>query len=123
MALRLRQTVSMRMEVTIMVDLTQVVIAVVGLIISAVSVFVIPYLKSKVSSEQLDTIKFWVNIAVEAAEMIYKGTGKGAEKKRYVEEFLKSKGFTLNMQELDALIEGAVLELKLNLNDDTESTV
>lgn len=95
-----------------MVDLTQVVIAVFTLIFSLVSAFLIPYLKTKISAEQLDTIKFWVNIAVEAAEMIYNGTGRGEEKKAYVVKFLNSKGFTLNTEEIDNLIEAAVLKLK-----------
>lgn len=96
-----------------MVDLTQVVIAVITLAISLVTAFLIPYLKTKVSAEQLDTIKFWVNIAVEAAEMIYVGTGRGQEKKEYVVQFLNSKGFSLNITEVENLIEAAVLELKL----------
>lgn len=96
-----------------MVDLTQVIVALLTLAISAVSAFLIPYIKSKVSAEQLDAIKFWVNIAVEAAEMIYAGTGRGEEKKAYVVKFLNSKGFTINPEEIDNIIEAAVLELKL----------
>lgn len=96
-----------------MVDLTQVIVAVITLAISLITAFLIPYLKTKVSSEQLDTIKFWVNIAVEAAEMIYAGTGRGQEKKEYVVQFLNSKGFTLNVAEIENLIEAAVMELKL----------
>lgn len=95
------------------IDLTQVAVALLTLIISLVSVHLIPYLRSKVSTEKLDNIKFWANIAVEAAEMIYVGTGKGAEKKAYVMDFLNSKGFTLNTKEIDNIIEAAVLELKL----------
>lgn len=96
-----------------MVDLTQIIVAVLTLVISLITAFLIPYLKTKVSGEQLDTIKFWVNIAVEAAEMIYVGTGRGEEKKKYVMAFLNRKGFTLNMEEIENLIEAAVLELKL----------
>lgn len=95
-----------------MVDLTQVVTAILTLVFALVSVFLIPYLKTKVTSEQLDTIKFWVNIAVEAAEMIYNGEGRGAEKKQYVIDFLNTKGFTLNTSEINNIIEAAVLELK-----------
>ena len=54
----------------------------------------------------------WVNVAVEAAEMIYTGTGRGEEKKQYVLDFLNSKGFTLNTAEIENLIEPAVLQLK-----------
>ncbi len=96
-----------------MVDLTQIIVAVLTLVISLITAFLIPYLKTKVSAEKLDTIKFWVNIAVEAAEMIYVGTGRGQEKKDYVVQFLNSKGFTLNVAEIENLIEAAVMELKL----------
>ena len=92
---------------------TNLIVAILTLAVSLVSVYLIPYIKTKVSAEQLDTIKFWVNIAVEAAEMIYNGTGRGEEKKAYVVKFLNSKGFTLNPEEIDNIIEAAVLELKL----------
>lgn len=94
------------------IDLTQVVIAALTLIFGCISAFLIPFLKSKLTAEQLSTVKFWVNIAVEAAEMIYVGTGRGQEKKEYVLKFLNSKGFSLNMEEIDNLIEAAVLQLK-----------
>ncbi len=101
-----------------MVDLTQIIVAVLTLVISVITYFLVPYLKTKVSAEQLDTIKFWVNIAVEAAEMIYTGTGRGEEKKKYVLAFLNRKGFTLNMEEIENLIEAAVLELKLTQKEE-----
>lgn len=95
-----------------MVDLTQVVSAVITLIVALISAFLIPYLKSKLSADKLQKVQFWVNIAVEAAEMIYVGTGRGQEKKEYVLSFLNSKGFSLNMTEIDNLVEAAVLKLK-----------
>lgn len=57
-------------------------------------------------------------IAVEAAEMIYVGAGRGEEKKQYVIDFLNSKGFTLNTAEIENLIEAAVLELKLTQKEE-----
>ena len=60
----------------------------------------------------------WVNIAVEAAEMIYVGAGRDEEKKQYVIDFLNSKGFTLNTAEIENLIEAAVLELKLTQKEE-----
>lgn len=95
-----------------MVDLTQVIVAVLSLMLSLVSAFLIPYIKEKVTAEQFATIKLWVQVAVQAAEMLYVGSGRGEEKKQYVLDFLKSKGFTLNMEEIENLIEAAVLELK-----------
>ncbi len=95
-----------------MIDLTQVITTAITLILACISAFLIPYLKSKLKAEQFDTIIMWVNIAVEAAEMIYTGTGRGEEKKQYVLDFLNSKGFTLNTAEIENLIESAVLQLK-----------
>lgn len=95
-----------------MVDLTQIIVAVLSLMLSLVSAFLIPYIKEKVTAEQFATIKLWVKVAVQAAEMLYVGSGRGEEKKKYVVEFLNSKGFTLNTKEIDNLIEAAVLELK-----------
>ncbi len=94
-----------------MVDLTQIVVAVLTLIISLVSAFLVPYIKTKVTSEQLKTIKYWVGVAVGAAEMKFKGSGRGAEKKKHVLDFLESKGFKLNTEEIDNLLEDAVFEL------------
>lgn len=95
-----------------MVDLTPIITAVLTLIFSLITAFLIPYIKTKVSAEQFATIKLWVQVAVQAAEMLYVGSSRGEEKKKYVIEFLNSKGFTLNAEEIENLIESAVLELK-----------
>lgn len=95
-----------------MVDLTPIITAVLTLIFSLITAFLIPYIKAKTTDEQFNTIKLWVQVAVQAAEMLYVGSGRGEEKKQYVIEFLKSKGFTLNAEEIENLIESAVLELK-----------
>lgn len=94
-----------------MVDLTPIITAVLTLIVSLISAFLIPYIKAKTTDEQFNTIKLWVQVAVQAAEMLL-GSGRGEEKKKYVVDFLNSKGFTLNTEEIDNLIESAVLELK-----------
>lgn len=101
-----------------MIDLTQVVVAFLTLIISMVSVVLIPYLKTKIGAEKLETIRFWVDVAVEAAEQIYVGSGRGKEKKEYVLKFLNSKGFTLNTDEIENIIEATVLKLKLNKKEE-----
>ena len=95
-----------------MIDLTPIITAVLTLIISLISALLIPYIKAKTTDEQFKTIKLWVQVAVQAAEMLYVGSGRGEEKKKYVLDFLNSKGFTLNTEEIDNLIESAVLELK-----------
>ena len=94
-----------------MVDLTNIVLAGITLIIAIVAVFVIPYFRSKTTAEQFSTIKLWVTVAVNAAEQLFIGSGRGEEKKNYVLNFLESKGFTIDLESIDALIESAVLDL------------
>lgn len=95
-----------------MVDLTQIIIAILTLAFSCISAFLVPYLKTKLDAEKLGSIKLWTKIAVEAAEMLYVGSGKGEEKKAYVIQYLNSKGYTLDADSINNLIESAVLELK-----------
>lgn len=95
-----------------MVDLTPIFEAVIALVAALITAFLIPFLKEKYGAAKYEKMLEWVTIAVEAAEMIYKGTGRGAEKKQYVLNFLNSKGFTVDGESLDAMIEAAVLNLQ-----------
>ena len=95
-----------------MIDLTNIISAVITLIIAVITTFLIPYLKSKVDKMKFENIKTWVKVAVEAAEMIYTGTGRGEEKKAYVMQYLNSKGYTIDTESINNLIESAVHELK-----------
>jgi hypothetical protein len=52
-----------------------------------------------------------VKIGVAAAEQLYKGQGRGEEKKKYVLEFLASMGFTVDEEAINAAIEAAVNQL------------
>ena len=97
-------------------DLTDVVSAIITLIVALLTTFLIPYLRKKLKEEDFNTIKMWVEIAVKAAEMIFVGTNRGAEKKQYVMDFLKTKGFNLDEESVNNLIESAVQELNENLN-------
>lgn len=92
-------------------DLTVIIEAVAALIAAILSAFVIPWIRSKTTNEQFDKIQMWVEVAVEAAEQLYTGSGRGAEKKAYVVEFLEAKGFTIDADSLDKLIEAAVFNL------------
>lgn len=94
-----------------MFDITPIIEAVAALIAVIITAVVIPYIKSKTTTQQQAQINAWVKIAVAAAEQIYKGSGRGEEKKEYVINWLEERGFTLDEDEVDALIESAVYEL------------
>jgi hypothetical protein len=57
--------------------------------------------------------------AVEAAEMIFVGPGRGAEKLDYVMDYITrlliSKGITMDQQQVRMMIESTLLELKNSL--------
>lgn len=95
-----------------MIDITKITEIVISLAIALVTTFLIPWIRSKTTTDQLNTIKLWVNIAVNAAEQLYTGIGRGAEKKAYVIAWLADKGLKIDNESLDNMIEAAVLELK-----------
>lgn len=95
-------------------DITPIVEAIIALIAAVITVFVIPWIKSKTTSQQRKDIIAWVDIAVSAAEQIYNGPGRGMEKKNYVLKYLNSKGLKIDDATIDMMIESAVLKLNSN---------
>ena len=95
-----------------MFDITPIIEAVAALIGVIITCVLIPYIKSKTTTEQQKEINAWVKIAVSAAEQLFTGSGRGEEKKAYVIAWLKERGITVDEAELDALIEAAVYELE-----------
>lgn len=96
-------------------DITTIVEAVAALIAAIITAFVVPYIKSRTTTNQQQQINAWVRIAVTAAEQIYVGSGRGEEKKAYVIDWLRKHGVTVDESKLDALIEAAVFELNKGL--------
>ena len=93
-------------------DFTPVLVAVAALLAGVITGVVIPYIKTKTTTDQQRQINTWVQIAVSAAEQIYNGPGRGEDKKKYVVEWLRQHGVTVDADKLDAMIEAAVYDLK-----------
>lgn len=91
-------------------DYTQIISAVIALISALISAFLIPWLKTKIDADKLQTIRAYVEIGVKAAEQLYDATD-GQAKKAYVLRFLAEKGITFDSEVIDKLIEAAVLQL------------
>ena len=92
-------------------DITPVMEAVAALLAAVITAVVIPYIKTKTTTDQQRQINTWVQIAVSAAEQIYNGPGRGEDKKKYVVEWLRQHGVTVDADKLDAMIEAAVYDL------------
>lgn len=99
-----------------MTDLTPIVNAVIALIAAIITTFLIPWIKGKIDAAKLAQIVEWVGIAVRAAEQIYNESGMGEKKKQYVLDFLADKGFTLDPNSINAMIEAAVKDLNIKQN-------
>lgn len=95
-----------------MIDLTPIANAVITLVALLITAFLIPWLKAKIAAEKLEDIKKWVTIAVQAAEMIYESSDSGPLKKTYVKNYLNARGYDIDWNSLNVLIESAVLEMK-----------
>lgn len=95
-----------------MIDLTPIVNALITLLGLLLTTFLIPWIKLKVSTEKLEQVKKWTTVGVKAAEMIYNESGMGETKKKYVRKFLESKGYKLDIDTVDALIEATVREMQ-----------
>ena len=92
------------------IDYTELIRALIALLATLITTFLIPILKKKLSVERLEELKKWVGIAVNAAEQLY-GSKTGQQKKDYVISFLHSKGIVFDEKEVTAMIESEVYKL------------
>ena len=95
-----------------MVDLTGIFEALIALVSSVVTVFLIPWLKTKLNNEQLNKAHSIVQIGVFAAEKLY-GAGKGDQKFKYVEDLLAAKKIKLDTMTLKAMVDAEVKKLEM----------
>jgi LL-H family phage holin len=102
-----------------MIDLTQIIVALIGLLSAVLTAFLVPLIRSKIeeskmhlSEQEQQVLMELAKAAVKAAEQIYTESGKGKEKKAYVQEYLAENGYILDEKAVDIAIESAVLELK-----------
>ena len=100
--------------------LFQVILAIIPVLGTILTVYIIPFIKAKIGNENLSKYEYWANIAVKAAEMIWKETGHGADKKAYAVEFIdkmfNSKKTVITTEQINALIESAVKNMKIEEN-------
>lgn len=96
------------------VDITPIVSAVIVLLSALISVFLIPYIRSRTEASRLAEIEKWVQIAVAAAEQLYT-SAQGEEKKNYVLNFLTDHGYDVDFTEVNNLVEAEVLKLHAEL--------
>lgn len=107
------------------IDITQIIVAVIGLLGLVVTSVLVPLIRTKINAEQWDTIYNYAVAAVQAAEIII-GAGKGDEKfawaKEYIEAQCKAHGIKIDMDTVQVAIENAWKNLGLNTHETAAKT-
>ncbi len=100
-----------------MIDVTWIVVGVIFVIGGLLAAFGLPFLRSKLSVEQLEMLSKVAQIAVLAAEQKILGPKMGKDKKAfaidYVKNLLAKWNLTFDDAAVDAAIEAQVKELKI----------
>lgn len=94
-----------------MIDLTPLAEALITLAATAISVFLIPWLKTRYSNEKLAKAQAWVRVGVYAAEKLF-GAGHGDEKLAYAEDFLAAHKIKLDTATLKALVNAEIRKME-----------
>lgn len=94
-----------------MIDFTPLAEALITLAVTAITVFLIPWLRERYGNETLAKAQSWVQVAVYAAEKLY-GAGRGDEKLAYAEEVLAQHKIKLDTDTLKALINAEIRKLE-----------
>lgn len=93
------------------IDLTNAIGAIITLCVFALTAFLLPWLRQKLGDQKTEELANWVKIFVQAAEQLFRESGMGQEKKAYVLARLREKGYTVELEAIEDMIESAVLEL------------
>lgn len=94
----------------------KIVMALITIMSALVTAYVIPYIKTKISAEELENISYFVTVAVRCAEQIYTAE-QWQEKKEYVMDYVRNVmdehfKIKLSYDQLNAIVEGIVNEIK-----------
>lgn len=84
--------------------------------------YAVPYVKSKITAENLSFIKTWVESLVAAAEQTITGSKMGSTKKAWVISMLEKLDIVVD-DTVDALIESAVLAINSTVNIVTDAII
>lgn len=103
------------------IDITQIIVALIGLLSVIITSVVVPLIRSKLTNSQWESIKNYALAGVQAAEIIFNAQGKGEEKlewvSKYIEEQCKAHGIEIDMDTVRVAIENAWKQLGLDRSE------
>lgn len=99
------------------IDITQIVVALIGLVSLVITSVIVPLMKSKLTSTQWQIVKTYALAGVQAAEILI-GSGKGKEKldwaTQYIKEQCKTHGIKVDESTVRVAVENAWKALGLD---------
>ena len=99
------------------IDITEIVVAVIGLLGIVITSVVVPLIQSKLTNSQWETIKNYALAGVQAAEILI-GAGNGIKKfekaKQYIEKQCAAHGIKIDTDTIQIAIENAWKDLGLD---------
>ena len=105
------------------IDVTEVVVAIIGVASIFITSVVYPLIKSKLTNSQWETIKNYALAGVQAAEIII-GAGNGEKKfeevKKFIEKECAAHGIKIDMDTVRIAIENAWKDLGLDHSTEQE---
>lgn len=103
------------------INITPVIELVIALLSTVITVMVIPWLKSKIDSNQWKTLQDWAKVGVTAAEVLFKGTKLGKEKLAYVTKYLNDMCEKYNYHFDETTVRQAIENAWKNMNDNEKA--
>lgn len=88
----------------VMIDLTEIATAALSLLAALITAYVLPWIKAKLGAQRYENALMVTRTMVEAAEQIFKGPGRGAEKVAYVQRQLAARGITFDKDAVEAAV-------------------
>ncbi|MEF9972821.1 MAG: phage holin, LLH family [Clostridia bacterium] len=85
------------------IDLTAIITALLGVLATLVTAYVVPWLRGKIGEENYRRSLAMIETLVKAAEQLY-GAGKGQEKLQYVKGEMIKRGMTLDADAIEAAV-------------------
>ena len=105
-----------------LIDLTSVALSLLALAVAFATVKISPFIKEKVESEKRENLYKWSQVAIKAAEQAVKnGVIDKDKRKEKVQQFLMKKGYCINLDEVDNMIESIVNDLPSLMLKDSDT--
>lgn len=103
------------------IDITQIVVAVLGLLGLIITTVLVPWIKSKLTNEQWQMIVNYAYAGVQAAEIIFNAQGQGEAKFAWVADYIEQRcaehGIKIDTDTIKVVIENAWKEFGLDKHD------